>query len=169
MESSIQNFIQQIRSLPIERQLVLLVTAVGSLGFFLWISVGMGDEAYSPLFRGLSPEEAARVADVLRGEKIEYKLEDGSTTITVPTSALPEARIRVASNGLPGGASNGFELFDRPAFGVTDFVHRVNFVRAVQGELTRSIEQLAPVARARVQVVIPERGGVLSSLSLIHI
>jgi len=163
MDEFIRNLIGQIRALPIQRQVVLFATTVGSLSFFLWISLGMGGEDYRPLYRGLDTEEAARIADALRAEKIEYRLDDGATTISVPSSQLPEARIRVAGKGLPGGSANGFELFDRPAFGVTDFVHRVNFLRAIQGELTRSIEQLEPVERARVQVVIPERGSVLAA------
>jgi len=163
MEDSIKNLIQQILGLSLQRQVVLVATTVGSLAFFFWISTGMGAQEFRPLYRGLNPEEAARIADALSAEKIEYRLEDGATTVSVPVGQVPEARIRVAGKGLPGGASNGFELFDRPAFGVTDFVHRVNFARAVQGELTRSIEQLDSVARARVQVVIPERTSVLSA------
>lgn len=158
-----QNLLKQISELPRGRQLVLLATAVGSLSFFLWISLGMGSEEFSPLYRGLDTEEAARIVDALRAEKIEFTLDDGGSTVSVPVTQIPEARIRIAGKGLPGGSSSGFELFDRPAFGVTDFVHRVNFARAVQGELTRSIEQLEPVERARVQVVIPERSGMLSA------
>ena len=156
-----RNLVEQIQVLPRQRQLLLAGAAVGSLAFFAYISLSVGTPSYKTLYRGLEVEEARRMVDALRAERIDYQLADGATTIRVPVDQIHEARIRVAGQGLGGG--NGFELFDRPAFGVTDFVHRVNYSRAVQGELARSIEQLEPVERARVQVVIPERGNVLAA------
>ena len=66
-------------------------------------------------------------------------------------------RIQLAGAGLPAGGGAGFEIFDKSDFGVTDFVHRVNYRRALQGELARSIAALEPVGRARVQIELPER------------
>ncbi|MCP3983621.1 MAG: flagellar M-ring protein FliF [bacterium] len=157
------NLIEGIRALPSGRQAVLGATAFGSLGFLLWIAYGAATPDYRAAYRGLPEEEIARVAQLLREERIEYKLDEGGTTILVPAPMVYEARIRAAGRGLPNGGSAGFELFDQPAFGVTDFVHRVNYTRAMQGELARSVEQLEPVERARVQVVIPERKSVLAS------
>lgn len=159
----LQNLLQQISQLPPGRQLVLGLTAFGSLLFLGWVSVGAGTPDYRALYRGLPEEEVARVANLLRDERIDYKLDEGGTAILVPAPLVYEARIRAAGQGLPSGGSTGFELFDQPAFGVTDFVHRVNYSRAIQGELARSIEQLEPVHRARVQVVIPERKSVLAA------
>ncbi len=157
------NLIDGIRALPSGRQAVLGATAFGSLGFLLWIAYGAATPDYRAVYRGLPEGEIARVAELLREERIEYKIGEGGTTILVPAPMVYEARIRAAGKGLPNGGSAGFELFDQPAFGVTDFVHRVNYSRAMQGELARSIEQLEPVERARVQVVIPERKSVLAS------
>lgn len=142
---------------------MLGATAFGSLGFVLWIAYAAATPDYRAAYRGLPEDEIARVADMLREERIDYKIGDGGTSILVPAPMVYEARIRAAGRGLPNGGSVGFELFDEPAFGVTDFVHRVNYARAVQGELARSIEQLEPVDRARVQVVIPERKSVLAA------
>ncbi len=163
MNGWLQNLVEQIRGLPPGRQLVLLATTAGSLAFFLWIGFGSTRTEYRALYRGLAEDEVARAAEGLRGENIPYELADGGTSILVPAGQVYEARIRLAGQGLPRGAASGFELFDRPGFGVTEFVHRVNFVRAVQGELARSIEQLEPVERARVQVVIPERRSVVAA------
>lgn len=157
------NLIEGIRALPSGRQAVLGATAFGSLGFVLWIAYAAATPDYRAAYRGLPEDEIARVADMLREERIDYKIGDGGTSILVPASMVYEARIRAAGRGLPNGGSVGFELFDEPAFGVTDFVHRVNYSRAIQGELARSIEQLDPVNRARVQVVIPERKSVLAA------
>lgn len=155
--------IQQLRTLPAGRQAVLGATAFGSLGFLFWIAYGAATPDYRAVYRGLPEAEIARVAEMLREERIDYKIGDGGTAILVPAPMVYEARIRAAGHGLPSGGAVGFELFDDPAFGVTDFVHRVNYARAVQGELARSIEQLDPVERARVQVVIPERKSVLAA------
>ena len=147
----------QFMALPPARRALLVATAAGSLLFFAWVSLGTVRVDDQVLFRGLPEAEVARVIDALEGEGIAYTLADGGTTVKVPSARLHEARIRVASRGLPMGGGVGFELFDRPGFGVTDFVHRVNYQRALQGELARSVEQLAPVARARVQLALPDR------------
>jgi flagellar M-ring protein FliF len=157
------NWIAQLRALPPGRQLLLGVTAALSLAFFFWLAARATTPEYRLLYRGLDPEEAAQVADALRIEKIGYRLEDGGSSFLVPAGEVYEARIRLAGRHLPSGSGAGLELFDRPSFGVTDFVHRVNYARAVQGELARSIEQLRPVQRARVQVSIPERTTVLAA------
>ena len=147
----LSNLGQQLGALPPARQAMLAITAAGSLAFFGWLAVSAGAPEYRALYRGLPEDQTARVADALAAEKIDYRLGDGGTSILVPAGEVYEARIRVAGRGLPSGSAAGLELFDRPAFGVTDFVHRVNYMRAVQGELSRSIEQLEPVERARVQ------------------
>ena len=158
------NWISQLRALPPGRQALLGVTSAISLAFCFWLVTRAAAPDYQTLYRGLEPEEAARVADALRDESIAYRLEAAGTSVAVPAADIPEARIRVAGRALPSGSGIGFELFDRPAFGVTDFVHRVNYVRAMQGELARSIEQLDPVDRARVQLVVPDRRTVLQAV-----
>ncbi len=157
------NLVAQLRALPPARQALLGVTTAISLAFCFWLVTGAASPEYRVLYRGLEAEEAAHVATALRTEKIDYRLDDAGASVLVPAGEVYEARIRLAGRGLPGGSGAGFELFDRPAFGVTNFVHRVNYARAVQGELARSIEQLQPVHRARVQVVIPERQSVLAA------
>ncbi|NNL66649.1 MAG: flagellar M-ring protein FliF, partial [Myxococcales bacterium] len=163
MGSWLENLMRGLQALPPARRALLAVAAGGSLAFFAWLTLSAASPEYRALYRGLAEDEAARVIEGLAAEKIGYEVADAGTTIMVPATEVAEARIRMAGRGLPNGGGAGFELFDRPAFGVTDFVHRVNYLRAVQGELSRSIEQLDPVERARVQVVVPERGSVLAS------
>jgi len=163
MSEGFQQLMMNLRALSPARQALLGLTTLGSLGFFAWLTLGLAADEYRPLYRGVDTEEASHITEALREERIDYKLDEGGTAILVPASVLHEARIRVAGRGLPGGAGVGLELFDTPAFGVSDFVHRVNFVRAIQGELARTIEHLEPVDRARVQVVIPERRSVLAA------
>ena len=94
---------------------------------------------YTALFSNLSPEDAGVIADQLAEQKIPYKLLDGGKTITVPSRMVYSTRISLATKGLPKGGGVGFEIFDRTNLGVTDFTQRVNFVRALEGELNRTI------------------------------
>ncbi|MDJ0847893.1 MAG: flagellar basal-body MS-ring/collar protein FliF [Myxococcota bacterium] len=159
------NFQEQVAVLSPARRGALAAASLGSLAFFLWIAFSFGGADERLLFRNLESDEAARVVEGLRAEKISYRLAEGGGTIYVPAAQVHEARIRLAGRGLPGGGSPGFEIFDKTGFGVSDFVNRVNFQRALQGEMARSIEQLESVERARVQVAIPERRGFVSSRS----
>ncbi len=163
MAASLGQLVANLAALSPARQLALALASAGSLAFFAWIVLGASAPSYQALYRGLEAEEAARVVEGLGQEKIPYRLDDSGTSVLVPATQVQEARIRLAGRGLPSGSAAGFELFDRPAFGVTDFVHRVNFLRALQGELSRTIEQLDPVERAHVQLALPERGRVLAS------
>lgn len=159
--SPLSNLLAQARALPAGRQLTLAVTALGSLAFFMWLAFGGVTSDYRLLYRGLAEDEAAKVLDGLAAEKVAYRLEEGGTAIYVPGSEVHETRIRLARRGLPQGGT-GFEIFDQQGFGVTDFVQRVNYRRALQGELGRSVEQLASVDRARVQIALPERNTFLA-------
>ncbi len=152
----LQDVWRQFLALPPARRAVLVGTAVASLGFFTWIALGQAGPRHALLYSGLPEDQVAAVVDALAAERIDYQLDDGGTSVSVPAGQVHEARIRVAGRGLPAGGGVGFEIFDKKAFGVTSFVQRVNFQRALQGELARSIEQLAPVERARVQLAIPE-------------
>ena len=153
----LQNVRTQFLAWPPARRLLFAGTAVGSLAFFGWLALGAGGVSYAPLFRGVAPEEMARVVEVLEAQRIPYRLAAEGTAVHVPAERVHAARIQLAGQGLPAGGGAGFELFDKPDFGVTDFVHRVNYRRALQGELARSIAQLEPVSRARVQIALPER------------
>jgi flagellar M-ring protein FliF len=161
MPESLRQLIDTLAALPPARRLALALAAAGSLAFFGWIATTAAEPKYRPLYRGLEPEQAAHVLEGLDAEKIPYRLDDGGTSVLVPDARLHEARIQLAGRGLPNGAGAGFELFDKPAFGVADFVQHVNYARALQGELARTIEHLDPVERARVQVAIPERSSLL--------
>ncbi len=152
----VQQSVTQFKAMPPGRQAALAVAALGSLAFCLWIALGTGSPHYRVLYRSLAEADAARVVEALGAERIPYRLSDGGSAVQVPAGQVHEARIRLAGKGLPGGAGAGFELFDEPRFGTTEFVHRVNYRRALQGELARSVEHLDAVERARVQIAIPE-------------
>jgi len=153
----LQNALTQWKLLSGARKATLAATALGSLAFFAWLATGATRAEYKVLYRGLEEAEAAEVVEALSAERIDYRLGEGGSAVLVPGPLVHEARIRVAGQGLPSGTAPGFELFDEGSFGVTDFVQKVNYRRALQGELARSVEQLEPVERARVQIALPER------------
>jgi flagellar M-ring protein FliF len=164
MPESARQLLVQLQEMPPARRVTLAITAAGSLAFFLWLGWGTTRADHAVLYAGLAEDEAARVVEVLAAERVEYRLEAGGSRITVPATQVPEARMRVAAKGLPSGGGSGFELFDQQGFGVTDFVQRVNFRRALQGELARSINQLESVSRSRVQLAMPERSTFVTDL-----
>lgn len=148
---------EQFKRLSPARQAALAVTALGSLAFFFWMSNGAANSQYRLLFRGLDESAMAAVVDGLAAENIAHRLEEAGTAVHVPAAMVHEARIRLAAKGLPAGNGVGFEIFDKGNFGVTDFVQKVNYKRAMQGELARSIEQIESVEAARVQIALPEK------------
>ena len=155
--ATLQGVWQQFLAWPIARRATFVATAAGSLAFFLWIAFGAVAQPYGLLYRGLAGDEMAEVVRGLEASRTPYRLVEGGASVEVPADKVYAARIELAGQGLPRGGGAGFELFDRSDFGVTDFVHRVNYRRALQGELARSIAELEPVAKARVQIAIPER------------
>lgn len=108
------------------------------------------------LYGRLDPKDAADIAQALDAQAIPYEVEAGGGSILVPRDMVHKARMDLAAGGVPSGGSIGFEIFDRGNFGVSDFVQRTNYLRAIQGELSRTVSQLDGVRSARVMVVMPE-------------
>lgn len=111
---------------------------------------------YALLYGGLSDSEASKVIAALDDAKVTYKVGSGGGSILVPRDKVYALRMQLAGRGIPQGEGVGFEIFDKPNFGISDFVQRANYVRAVQGELARTISQINEVESARVMIVIPE-------------
>src|SRR5215470_7597142 len=142
---------------PPARRVALLATAVGSVALVLGLAWWVQQPLYRPLFTNLSPEDAASIVEALKAQKVSYQIEDGGRAVLVPAERLYELRLALASKGLPEGGGVGFELFDRQTLGQTDFLQRLNYQRALQGELARTIGQLGGVESARVHLALPER------------
>src|SRR5580692_931753 len=126
------------------------VLVAGLTALSLWSSRA----DYGLLFGGLSDSEAAKVIAALDDSKVSYKTGNGS--IYVPSDKIYMLRMQLAGRGIPSGDGVGFEIFDKPNFGISDFVQHANYVRAVEGELARTISQIDEVEAARVMVVLPE-------------
>ncbi|MDX2481777.1 MAG: flagellar basal-body MS-ring/collar protein FliF [Desulfuromusa sp.] len=151
-----KNMLDVITQWSLARKLSLLgATAVSILLFSLIIMQSQVAD-YSLLFANLPSRDAASVVEWLKGQKIPYRLEDAGRDILVPADKVYEARIELAGSGLSEGGV-GFEIFDKQSFGMTDFAQKVNYRRALQGELMRTITSLAPVESARIHLALPEK------------
>jgi flagellar M-ring protein FliF len=113
-----------------------------------------GRPDYAVLYADLQPEDAAKVVERLRELKIPYRVRSAGT-VEVPADSIHEVRLDLAAEGLPAGGQRGFELFDRTQLGLTDFGERMNYQRALQGELARTIAHLEAVHHARVHLALP--------------
>ena len=115
-----------------------------------------------PLFTNMETKDAGEVAAKLKESKVNYEVQETKqgTTILVPSANVHEARLNLATEGLPRG-NKGFEIFDDSKLGVTEFQNKVNYLQALQGELTRTIEQIEAVEKARVHIVLPDRKSVV--------
>ena len=108
------------------------------------------------LYGKLGEKEASEVVAVLEEKNIKFELRGGGTSIYVPSNDVYRVRMDLAAKGLPNTDGVGFEIFDRSNFGISDFVQRTNYSRALQGELSRTVAQMKGVKSARVMVVMPE-------------
>jgi flagellar M-ring protein FliF len=113
--------------------------------------------SFAPLYSRLRPEDASRMVEKLKDSKVPYRLSAEGTTLEVPSSQVYELRLRLAQDGLPQGGHVGFEIFDNSRVGLTDFGEHINYQRALQGELERTISELEGVEYARVHLALPER------------
>lgn len=137
------------------RALTVLVGA-GALTALLWVAFSTHRPDMTTLFSQLNPSDAGAIVDELKGSKVSYRVVDGGTRILVPSAVVHEIRLHLATRGLPQGGGVGFEIFDRTTLGTTDFVQRLNYQRALQGELARTIGQLKEVTAARVHLALPQ-------------
>lgn len=145
------------KSLTIGKRIALLILAVGSIAGFVFLMNWAGNPEFLPLYSNLDANDAGIILNRLKEQKIPYRLSGNGSTILIPQERIYETRMELASQGLPQGGSIGFELFDDTKLGMTEFAQNVNYQRALQGELVRTINGFAEVESCRVHIVIPEK------------
>jgi flagellar M-ring protein FliF len=133
---------------------------IGSVCFTMIVMYVLSNQlmkaTYSVLYRNLEPAEAGEVVDYLSENKVPYRLSDGGTSILVSSGAVQQVRLDLAAAGLPKSGIVGYEIFDQTNLGMTEFLQKVNFRRALEGELAKTISRLEEIKTARVHLVIPE-------------
>ncbi len=128
--------------------IVAIVVVAGIYGLVHW----QKEQDFKPLFTGVSPEDGAAIIQKLRESGVEYRLPEGGGSVLVPSARLAELRLNMAAAGLPKTGRIGFELFDRTNLGATEFTEHINYGRALEGELERSVMSLDAVEQARVHL-----------------
>lgn len=147
---------QAIDKLSLQKKIALAgITAAALFGFILLL-VWANRPEYGLLYSNLDEADAAKIVDDLKSNNISYKLKDGGRTILVPQKNIYELRLKYASQKLISSGAVGYELFDKNNLGLTDFMQKVNLKRALEGELTKTINQIEAIQQSRVHLVIPE-------------
>jgi flagellar M-ring protein FliF len=135
------------------RQRISIAAVALLVGFGVYELVRRQREGdFKPLFTGLSAEDAAAIVQKLKEGGVEYRLPESGGSVLVPSARLAETRLTLASAGLPKTGRIGFELFDKTNLGATEFTEHVNYRRALEGELERSVMSMAEVEQARVHL-----------------
>jgi len=149
------NIIESIGSMSLKNKAILLGVIVIAIASIVLLFSWSQQADYHLLYSNLSEGDSGPIAQKLKELKIPYRVEAGG--ILVPSDKVYEVRLQLAAQGLPHGGGVGFELFDKTDFGTTDFVQKLNYRRAMQGELARTIMSLSEVEQCRVHLAIPEK------------
>jgi len=156
MNPTLKKFIDGFMALPPGRKatvvLVVFVTVLSLIGMVYFTNT----VDYGVLFSNLNSEDAAAIAAKLKEKKIPYQLSPDGKAISVPMDKVPELRLEMAASGLPHGGGIGFEIFDQKTIGVTEFEQQINYRRALQGELARTINSLDEIESSRVHIALPK-------------
>lgn len=132
--------------------LLFVVGVVGLMFFVQWA----GSPTYQVLYSGVTAKDAADITTKLQGDGVAYQLQNGGTTILVPSASLNQERVAVAAAGLPKNGSSGWDVFDKQGVTSSSFQQQVAYQRAVEGQLASTLEQMNGVSNASVSIVMPQ-------------
>lgn len=156
MTALIEQFLTAFSQMPTAKKIttaiVLTLVVAGLAMMFFWAN----QIDYQLLYSNLSSEDAGDIVSKLKEQRIPYKFSGGGSSVLVPADKVYELRLALANEGLPAGGHVGFEIFDQTSFSTTEFVQRLNYQRALQGELVRTISEFREVEHARVLLVMPD-------------
>ncbi len=156
--SSVQGLVEFVKTLGASRIAAMGAVTIALVGFFAFLILRVTAPQMTPLFTDLTFEDSATIIKELDREGVSYELRNDGAIIMVPKDRVSRLRISLAENGLPKGGGVGYEIFDKSdALGTTSFVQNINNVRALEGELARTIQALDRVQAARVHLVLPDR------------
>ncbi len=152
------SLVETLRQLGPSRLAIMGGVLVGLLMFFVFVSMRVSTPELKLLYSDLSTTDSSSIAAKLEESGIRYNVSADGTKVMVPDPEIGRARMLLAKEGLPNGGSMGYELFDQQSgYGTTNFVQNINQVRALEGELTRTIASVDGVKSARVHLVLPQR------------
>jgi flagellar M-ring protein FliF len=154
----VQGFFDFVKSLGAARMAAMAAVTLALIGFFSFLMIQMTTPQMVPLFTDLPPDDSAAIIKDLERQAVPYLMKSDGATILVPQDKVARLRMKLAESGLPKGGGVGYEIFDKTdALGSTTFVQNINHLRALEGELARTIRSIDRVQAARVHLVLPER------------
>jgi flagellar M-ring protein FliF len=156
MKNFAQSLVALWGQLGINQRVSLIVVTLAVIGGMVGVGVWSRRPDYQLLYARLGDRDASAIIGYLESQNIPHRVSAGGTAVQVPSDQVYKLRMDLAGKGLPNGDGVGFEIFDKGQFGLSDFVQRTNYLRAVQGELARTISQLQGVKASRVMIVQPE-------------
>jgi flagellar M-ring protein FliF len=152
-----------LANLPVRQRITIAVVLLAAAGGIFLLVQHQREADFRPLFTGVAPEDASAIVQKLKEAGVDYRLPTEGGVVLVPSAKLAELRINMAAAGLPKTGRIGFEIFDKTNLGATEFTEHINYQRALEGELERSVMALAEVEQARVHVTFPKDSVFLES------
>jgi flagellar M-ring protein FliF len=154
----VQGFFEFVKSLGAARMAAMAAVTLALIGFFSFVMLQMTSPQMVPLFTDLSVDDSGSIVKDLERQAVPYQIKNDGAIIMVPKDMVARLRMKLAESGLPKGGGVGYEIFDKTdALGSTTFVQNINHLRALEGELARTIRSIDRVQAARVHLVLPER------------
>ena len=157
LPQALQQLAAVVRGMSPAKRLTALTLILGTAAGFAFLMSWSGGVELRALYTNLDPQDAGAIVARLKEQKIPYRIDADGRTILVPAESLHEVRMQMASEGLPQGSGVGFEVFDNTKLGMSEFAQNVNYQRALQGELARTIARISEVESCRVHLVMPEK------------
>ncbi len=146
-----------LNRLSLQQKILLGATSIFTIVIMSFLFIYMNKPSYSSLYTNLAQEDASKVVEYLSAQKIAFEIEDGGTTIKVPKDKVYELRLSLAGRGIPSSGIIGYEIFDKTTMGMSEFMQKLNYKRALEGELARTISQQEGVEGVRVHIVFPQK------------
>lgn len=156
MNFSIEQWVRIWKQLGINQKVSLVLASIVVVAGMTAVGLWSQRPQMQLLYGNLDSSDMTDVLAAVDEQGVEYEVSAGGRAVLVPASAVHSLRMSLASKGVPSGGTVGYEIFDKGNFGISDFVQRTNYTRAIQGELSRTIMQLRGVRSARVMIVVPE-------------
>ncbi|MWP61885.1 flagellar basal-body MS-ring/collar protein FliF [Gilliamella sp. Pas-s25] len=153
---SILNKLPFVNQLKQNTKMALLIAGVITIAMISFIYLWAKDESYSVLFSNLNDKDGGEIISQLDKMNIPYQFSSSGSTILIPQDKVYDTRLRIAQQGLPKGGSVGFELLDKESFGMSQFNEQINYQRALEGELSRTISIISSINDARVHLAMPK-------------
>jgi len=156
-ENQLSSILNIFTKLSIQQKLVVGGTVVTTIVLMIVFLFFLNKPNYAPLYTNLNEQDASKIIEELNSQKTPYEIADNGKTIKVPKSKVYDQRIKLAAKGIPNSGIVGYEIFDKSTMGLSEFMQKLNFRRALEGELSKTITSLDGVEGARVHIVFPKK------------